>query len=101
MSKYVCFVGHTHELELVCYDHKHISRVNITKGRVSLNPKFKYIVNSGAVGQPRDVNNNAKYVIMDTAANFIDVRFIPYNVSKVVQKMKINGFPDYHANRLW
>ena len=42
---------------------------------------------SVAFGQPRDSNNNAKYVIWDSSMkDSLDVRFVPYDIAAVVQK---------------
>jgi len=59
------------------------------------------IINIGSVGQPRDSNNNAKYVIWDSAQDTLEVRFIPYDVAAVVKKIKAAGLPKEHAERLW
>jgi diadenosine tetraphosphatase ApaH/serine/threonine PP2A family protein phosphatase len=61
----------------------------------------RYIVNVGSVGQPRDGNNSAKYVIYDAGANTIEVRFIPYDIAAVVEKIYAAGLPRVHGDRLW
>lgn len=54
--------------------------------------------NSGSVGQPRDYNPMAGYVIYDNG-NF-SVRRLTYDIEETVQKMKEYGFPDYIAEIL-
>jgi len=68
---------------------------------INLAEDQKYIVNIGSVGQPRDGNNNAKYVIWDTDLKIIEVKYIPYNIAKVVDKIYALGLPPIHADRLW
>lgn len=97
----ICFVGHTHTLELMSYDGDRIEYQDLPKGLTRLEHDKKYIVNIGSVGQPRDDSNDAKYVIWDTSADSITVRFIPYEVATVVQKIKDAGLPEEHADRLW
>jgi diadenosine tetraphosphatase ApaH/serine/threonine PP2A family protein phosphatase len=67
----------------------------------NLSADKKYIINIGSVGQPRDTSNEAKYVIWDSLVDTIDVRYIPYDIAAVVQKIKDAGLPENHAKRLW
>ncbi|MFC1798543.1 metallophosphoesterase family protein [Thermodesulfobacteriota bacterium] len=97
----LCFVGHTHIPEIVTLDNDRINRGPLPGGLTELDPNSRYIINCGSVGQPRDLNNNAKYVILDTDAFHIDVRHIPYDISSVADKILAAGLPEAHANRLW
>ena len=54
--------------------------------------------NSGSVGQPRDYNPMAGYVIFEEG--MFTIRRIPYNIDETIQQMKIDGFPDYIAEVL-
>lgn len=101
MPEPICFVGHTHDLEIIEYSGKNIERWPLKKAIQPLNRTYKYIINVGSVGQPRDGNNNAKYVIWDTQKNEIDVRYIPYDIASTVAKIKAAKLPESHANRLW
>ena len=97
----VSFVGHTHTLEMICYDGNHLQDSDLSQGLTDLETDKKYFINIGSVGQPRDTSNDAKYVIWDSEANTIDVRFIPYDIAAVVKKIKDAGLPESHASRLW
>lgn len=101
MKERLCFVGHTHVLEIIGFDGQTISRQPLEKGIKNLNKEHKYIINIGSVGQPRDGNNNAKYVIWDTLKNNIEVRYRPYDIATVVNKIIAAGLPMEHAMRLW
>jgi len=59
------------------------------------------IINAGSVCQPRDGNNNAKYLLWQTETGRIEVRFVPYDIERTVAKIRARGFPDYYATRLW
>jgi diadenosine tetraphosphatase ApaH/serine/threonine PP2A family protein phosphatase len=61
----------------------------------------KYIISAGSVGQPRDGNNKAKYLIWDSVAETVDVKFVDYDIAAVVEKMKAAGLPQKLAQRLW
>ena len=95
------FIGHTHALEMIGYDGKNMEYSDLPRGLTNLAADKKYIINIGSVGQPRDTSNDAKYVIWDSSADTIDVRYISYDIAAVVQKIKDEGLPEDHAKRLW
>jgi predicted phosphodiesterase len=101
MKEKLCFVGHTHEMEIIGFDGKDFTRTPMHKGITFLYDQKKYIINIGSVGQPRDGNNNAKYVIWDTLNYHVEVRYVPYDIASVVDKILKAGLPKSHANRLW
>ena len=101
MTERLCFIGHTHTLEIIGYAGKEILYEDLPEGVSHLDPQKKYIINIGSVGQPRDSSNNAKYVIWDSVADSLDVRFLSYDIASVVKKIKAAGLPKEHAERLW
>jgi predicted phosphodiesterase len=100
-AEWIIFVGHTHNLRLISYDGHAIIKTPLRQGTVLLSDQNRYIVNAGSVGQPRDGNNAAKYVIVDTVAQSLEVRFVPYDIASVYRKIMDAGFPKSHAERLW
>jgi len=94
------FVGHTHELALVSWNGTEVERRDLGRGCFMLEDG-PCIVNAGSVGQPRDGNNNAKYLLWDTGPGTVEVRFVPYDIESTVAKIRARGFPDYYATRLW
>jgi len=101
MKENICFLGHTHTLEIVSYNGSSVKRSPLHRGITHLRTDNQYIINVGSVGQPRDGNNAAKYVIWDTATHTVEVRFVPYNIQKVADKILEIGLPEVHARRLW
>ena len=97
----LCFIGHTHTLELIGYDGQQLEYHDLPQGLTGLVREKKYIINVGSVGQPRDAGNDAKYAIWDSVDDAIDIRFIPYDIASVVKKIQDAGLPEEHANRLW
>jgi diadenosine tetraphosphatase ApaH/serine/threonine PP2A family protein phosphatase len=95
-----CFVGHTHELELIELHDDRIQREALTMGRLRLNGD-KQIINIGSVGQPRDGDNRAKYVLFDSERLELEVRFVSYDIQKTANKIVELGFPRFYADRLW
>lgn len=101
MKHRICFVGHTHELEIIGFDGEEISRTPLYKGLRPLQKGQQHIINVGSVGQPRDGDNNAKYVIWDDSSETIEVRFVPYDIAAAARKILERGFPEFNARRLW
>jgi diadenosine tetraphosphatase ApaH/serine/threonine PP2A family protein phosphatase len=101
MEEKMCFLGHTHDLGIISFDGDKVIQASLGKGIVSLHKDHQYIINVGSVGQPRDGNNNAKYVIWDTDSETIEVRFVPYDISATANKIIELGFPEFNARRLW
>jgi predicted phosphodiesterase len=94
----LCFVGHTHIPGL------------FTEGCVFLPPKYfsrrfrlergkKYIINIGSVGQPRDGDAQACYVIFE--GDLVRYHRVPYNFKITMKKIKeTQGIPARFADRL-
>ncbi len=97
----ICMVGHTHELAIISYMDGQVSAAPLGQGVITLPENRKYIVNVGSVGQPRDGNNNAKYVIWDSENRTLEVRYVPYDIRKTADKIIALGLPRSNAERLW
>jgi diadenosine tetraphosphatase ApaH/serine/threonine PP2A family protein phosphatase len=60
---------------------------------------YRAIINPGGVGQPRDGNPRAAFMIYDTEQGFTFYR-IEYPIEKTQQKIVEAGLPPYLATRL-
>lgn len=96
----VAFVGHTHELERISWDGRRARRHALAQGDQILDRSLRHIVNIGAVGQPRDGDNRAKYVLWDTDTWTLTVRFVVYDIKSAMAGFKPAGMPDQYARRL-
>jgi len=102
----MCFAGHTHELERISLlGRERIERKPLSKGVCVLPPKARHIINAGAVGQPRDGNNKAKYILWEpgteTSPDKLEVRFVSYDIAKTAAAIIEKGLPSVYADRLW
>jgi predicted phosphodiesterase len=100
-SRALFFVGHTHDLLAVSWDGTHLKRGPILDQNYTLQPGFKYIINSGSVGQPRDGDNRAKYILWHTESHAIETVQTPYDFKTTSRKIKERGFPEAYGLRLW
>jgi diadenosine tetraphosphatase ApaH/serine/threonine PP2A family protein phosphatase len=98
----LCLFGHTHvpaafrlapDLEL-------IGPPRGAEFRIALVPGIKYLINCGAVGQPRDGDPRAAFGVFDTAANTLTIRRIDYDINAAQSKILAAGLPDVLAQRL-
>lgn len=96
----VCFVGHTHDLELVELLHGNLRRRELAPGARILRPDARFICNIGSAGQPRDGDKRAKYALYDTSTRTMELRAVPYDARKTVEKMRALRMPDTYATRL-
>jgi len=100
MEESICFVGHTHKLRLVYLQNGIIHSQTLESGLTRLNSNQKYIINAGSVGQPRDGDPNAKYLIWDSSTDQLETRSIPYDVETAAKKIVAAGIPVKFARRL-
>ena len=100
LTERICFVGHTHILEIVEYDGHTLVDLACREGLNALHPDRKHLINIGSVGQPRDGDIRAKYVIWDSAEDSLDIRCVPYDAQAAAAKIIAAGLPELHARRL-
>jgi predicted phosphodiesterase len=94
-----CFVGHTHVPVLFTLRDQVVElEVPIPNAKLSLEPRC--IANPGSVGQPRDRDPRAAYVIFDDESNTWDYHRVEYDVTSVQKKMLAANLPERHIARL-
>lgn len=93
----VCFFGHTHVPVAFVRD-------SVVRGgsysKFKVEPGRKYFVNVGSVGQPRDGNPKAAYVIYDLDEGSIEIRRLDYDIPTAQKKIMAAGLPQRLADRL-
>ena len=93
----VCFFGHTHVP--VAFIRDSVVRGG-TYSKFKVEPGRKYFVNVGAVGQPRDGNPKAGYVVYDLDEGTIELRRLDYDIASAQAKIIKAGLPPRLAERL-
>jgi diadenosine tetraphosphatase ApaH/serine/threonine PP2A family protein phosphatase len=68
--------------------------------RVSMDEDAKYLVNCGAVGQPRDGDPRASYGMLETESRTVSVIRVGYDVVGAQAKIVGAGLPEVLAQRL-
>lgn len=85
----ICFFGHTHHPVVYEYNQGIIRK--ITETTTSLNPGCSYLINPGSVGQSRDVDERASFLIYDTERTTISFFRVAYDKPACLQKAKAAG----------
>ncbi|MGA3163065.1 MAG: metallophosphoesterase family protein [Verrucomicrobiota bacterium] len=93
----VCFFGHTHVP--VAFMRDTVVRGG-TYSKFKIDPAKKYFVNVGAIGQPRDNNPKAAYVVYDMDEGTIELRRLEYDIPAAQKKIRAAGLPERLAERL-
>jgi len=93
----VCFFGHTHVP--VAFIRDAVVRGG-TYSKFKVEPGKKYFVNVGSVGQPRDGNPKAAYVVYDLDEGTIELRRLDYDMPATQAKILAAGLPPRLAERL-
>ena len=88
----LCFVGHTHRAGIITGDYKYHKALELPDLRFEIPDGVKLVCNIGAVGQPRDGDPRASYVIWD--GKTIQYRRVVYFIERVVEKIRLN--PNLH-----
>lgn len=68
---------------------------------VPLLPHRRWVVVAGAVGQPRDGNPDACYVLLDTVRSEITYHRVPYDIDAAASAIRQCGLPEWLADRLY
>jgi predicted phosphodiesterase len=101
-SRPLCLFGHTHVqigfllspqgLDVVLPDQ--------TPALIELSDAWRYLINPGSVGQPRDGDPRAAYAILDAARREVALYRVEYPLDRTQAKIRAAGLPQSLADRL-
>lgn len=98
MKTRILFVGHSHVPGI--FEYKNGTLKYFCQEEIEPYENAKYIVNAGSVGQPRDGDSRASFVIYDTEKNEICIKRVEYDIEKAKEKILKAGLPSILADRL-
>jgi diadenosine tetraphosphatase ApaH/serine/threonine PP2A family protein phosphatase len=82
----VNFIGHSHLCKAFALNAAgDVTEVVATK--FGLRRGYKYVISVGSVGQPRDCDNRASFVVYDTDARTVEYHRVPYDIETAAQKI--------------
>lgn len=96
----VSFFGHTHVQGGFLVARGGVGRIEPAR-MLELENNHFYLVNPGAVGQPRDGDPRAAYALYSPEERLVEYRRAPYDIAKAARKIRAAGLPDVLAARLY
>jgi predicted phosphodiesterase len=98
----VCFHGHSHAPAVFYLDsERQVDLIIPGDGtEVELEERFRYLINVGSVGQPRDGDPRACYVIYEPERAVVCYHRVQYPIIEVQEKMAEVGLPALLIKRL-
>jgi diadenosine tetraphosphatase ApaH/serine/threonine PP2A family protein phosphatase len=98
-----CLVGHTHipcVFQMRDEEDINSTRLYAMSPDVSFKLERRAIVNPGSVGQPRDRDPRASYLIFDSITEQWTYHRVDYAFEEVQERILAAGLPSRHASRL-
>lgn len=100
MGSFVGFIGHTHIPSIYSINGDKKITVFYSTSDVVLEKEYRYIVNTGSVGQPRDNDNRACFGIFNSSTlEFRHIR-VEYDWQLASKRILEEGLPEFLADRL-
>jgi predicted phosphodiesterase len=96
----LCLHGHTHVPVIFRAEEERIDVVPATPDEPIRLNAGRALVNPGSVGQPRDGNPAASYLVLDTDAGTAEFRRVRYDVPRTQELMREVGLPVRLVERL-
>lgn len=93
----LCFFGHTHTP--LAFDKTDEIEGGLYES-LQILPNHKYLINVGSVGQPRDRDPRAAFVIYDVEASAVSLHRVEYDIEESQRKILAAGLPERLAERL-
>jgi len=94
----ICFFGHTHVRIYYVYLNNLIE--NFYYDNIGINGDNKYLINPGSVGQPRDRDPRASFLIYDHKDNEVKFIRLEYDIYSAQEKIILAGLDKMLAYRL-
>jgi len=97
-TEHACFIGHTHQPAI--FERSASGCVSLPPTQHRFDPAHRYIVNVGSVGQPRDRDPRACFVILSEPEGTIEFVRVPYDIEASQEKIRAANLPPVLAARL-
>jgi diadenosine tetraphosphatase ApaH/serine/threonine PP2A family protein phosphatase len=81
----VTFIGHSHLCKAFAIGNGEVN--DVVAQKFGIRRGYKYIISVGSVGQPRDYDNRACFVIVDTDARTVEYLRVEYDIETSAQKI--------------
>jgi predicted phosphodiesterase len=105
LDRQISFFGHTH-LQGGFLGHRNgVKRLvppepEETRRVLELEHDTLYLINPGSIGQPRDGDPRAAYLIYEPETRLVEYRRVTYDIRRAQEKIREAGLPELLADRL-
>jgi diadenosine tetraphosphatase ApaH/serine/threonine PP2A family protein phosphatase len=97
----LCFVGHTHRPMILAWQRETRLSAHVPgSGQLPLPTRGKVTLNVGSVGQPRDGDPRACYVLYFPKTHEVEFRRVDYDIKSAQHAIRRAGLPHFTAQRL-
>jgi diadenosine tetraphosphatase ApaH/serine/threonine PP2A family protein phosphatase len=101
----ISMFGHTHLQGGFACHRSGVRRIGqlepaVDRQVLELEPDVPYLLNPGSIGQPRDGDPRAAYLLYDPEQHLAEYRRVPYDIHRAQRKILDAGLPQLLAARL-
>jgi len=101
----IAFFGHTHVQGGFIWNHSRVETIlrpslRSHQAELEIDPECAYLLNPGSVGQPRDGDPRAAYLVFDSETGILTYFRVRYDVAGAQKKIRDAGLPPILADRL-
>ena len=105
LERRLSFFGHTHVQGGFIWNHARVETIMRTSLRtdhqvMEIDPDCAYMINPGSIGQPRDGDPRAAYLLFDSGAQMVTYCRVAYDIDGAQKQIRDAGLPPILADRL-
>ncbi|MFN7135583.1 MAG: metallophosphoesterase family protein, partial [Myxococcales bacterium] len=95
----VTFIGHSHLCKAFAIGGNDVN--DVVAQKFGIRRGYKYIISVGSVGQPRDYDNRACFVLFDSDARTVEYHRVEYDIEQSAQRIFDNDLAVNFGKRLF
>jgi len=95
----ICFFGHSHAVS--CFSSAWNTELMQIPSDLSLIDDCDYLINPGSIGQPRDGDSRASFLVFDEERRRVEFHRFEYDIDAVVLELNRQGLDPFLGERLY
>ncbi len=96
-----CLVGHSHIQCIFILTEDNRIQLLVPEAGDRWKAEGRFILNPGSVGQPRNLDPRASFVIWDDETDIFEFKRAEYDIESVAERIRALGIPERQAERLF
>ena len=96
-----CLVGHSHIQCVFILTEENKIQLLVPEAGDRWKAEGRFILNPGSVGQPRNLDPRASFVIWDDETDIFEFKRVDYDIESVAERIRALGIPERQASRLF